>query len=65
MTDRARREYAEALRPRYARADRRECGRILDKGHRVVHEVLVIMTPAGASTSTNCACRLIVNARIG
>lgn len=31
MTERARREYAEALRPHYAAADRRERGRILDE----------------------------------
>lgn len=31
MTERARREYAEALRPRYAQADKRERGRMLDE----------------------------------
>ena len=31
MTERARREYAEALRPHYAQADKRERGRMLDE----------------------------------
>ena len=35
MTERGRREYAEALRPRYERADRRERGRMLDEYCRV------------------------------
>lgn len=52
MTERARREYAAALRPRYQIADKRDRGRILDQYCRTTgcHRKAPIPVSRGASS---------------
>jgi hypothetical protein len=56
VTERARREYAEALRPRYQQADKQERGKMLDEYCRTTgcHRKAAIRLRRGARAGQPC-----------